>query len=190
MKNLASEFVRYKHYLLLIVALVIANYVVLPLSEWQQEQQRSYALLEKRSVKTENLIRNKQSFNIESEKLSNDVANISKFIYTDKDEAKFKLNAQSKLEKILNDADCQIDRIGFKGSTVVDEKLSNWRVEVRYTGDAVCLTKTFRLIESANPIFNIVTYNANHREFKAEANGNFVVVLNLNAWHLKGGRKI
>ena len=188
MNKLVQEANNYKHYFIVLVALLIANYVVMPLSDWQVEQQQKYSLLKKRSSKIELLVENKEQYDAEFVKIDTDVEKITQYIYTDSEEAKFKLLAQSKIEKILKDSECNVDRIGFKGNTIIDDSLSKWRVEIRFNGDAVCMTKTVRLLESSTPKFNINNYNANHRGFDNNAAGSFVTVMNLDAWHISGGK--
>ncbi|WP_286265493.1 hypothetical protein [Thalassotalea atypica] len=187
MSKLTQELTQYKHYLILLCALIVANYIVVPLSDWQTEQQQTYTLLDKKSDKISSLLNNQQEFGNQLALVNEEVKQIASFNYTQQDEAKFKLTAQSNIEKILSESGCSVDRIGFKGNTIVDERLSKWRIELRFKGDAVCLTKTTRAIETAKPLFNIEDFNFNHRNFDIDAKGSFNAVMNINAWHLKGG---
>lgn len=185
MNKLLGTFKQYQHYLVLMSALVLANYVVVPLSEWQLEQQQTHALVAKQSNKIEHLIANKTSYAEQLNSINQQLDKITAFVFTDADEAKFKLSAQSNIEKILNTAECSIERIDFKGDTLVLPTLSRWRVELRFTGDAMCLTQTTRGLETMTPSAFVEDYNFNHRGFTGEAKGTFNAIINVNLWHSK-----
>ncbi len=184
MTNLTKSFAQYKHYLILIVALLLANYIVLPLSEWQTEQQQTLALITKKSDKVNQLLSSKADYADSLKKVDSDLEQMRKFVFAEADEAKFKLSAQSKIENILNTSDCTIQRIDFKGDSKVDNSLSRWRVELRFTGDAVCLTQTTRGLESLVPNISIADFNVNHRGLTEEVKGSFNAVMNVSLWHL------
>lgn len=186
MKNLVVSFAQYKHYFILITTLLVANYVVLPMSVWQTEQQQTLALITKKSNKVSSLLASETEYAEQLTKVTNDVQHMRRFVFDDADEAKFKLTAQSKIEQILNEAECNIQRINFKGNTQVREKLIRWQVELRFKGDALCMTQTTRGLESLLPNISISDFNVNHRGLTDEVEGHFNAVMNVTLWHWLG----
>lgn len=184
MKNLVNSFAQYRHYLLIIVALVVANYIILPLSELQEEQQQKLALLSKQSNKVSNLLANEADYDNLLEQADNNLQQMRGFVFIQPDESSFKLIAQAQLEKVLNNAECDIQRINFKGDTKVSDELSRWRVELRFKGDATCLTQTTRGLEVSMPSINIADFNVNHRGLDEKVAGEFNAVMNVTLWHL------
>lgn len=180
-----SELEKYKHYLVLLLALIVANYIVMPLSEWQSSQQQTVTLLEKKLAKTKDLLHNSSSLDHSLDKVSTQLKQFEQLSFIAKDEASFKLVAQEKIEKALAQAACKIERIGFKGNTQLRDNIERWSLEIRYKGDAVCLVQTTRLLESMKPIVKIDSYNVNHRGFTTEATGSFNARLNVSVWFLE-----
>lgn len=180
-----SELLKYKHYLILLMALLIANYVILPLNDWQITQQQTLELLEKKQNKTQMLLQNSESFNLQTIELNKQLAVANQVLFNSKDEATFRQVAQSKIESILTEAECKIERIGFKGSTALNHNIEKWNLEIKYKGDAVCLLKTTRAIESMQPHVRIVDYNINHRGLTKEAAGDFNAKIEVSVWYME-----
>lgn len=186
MKSLVTSVAQYKHYFILIAALLAANYLVLPMSEWQTEQQQTLALITKKSDKVSNLLSSETEYVEQLTKVTNDLQQMRRYVFDDADEAKFKLTAQSKIEQILNEAECNIQRINFKSDTQVREKLIRWQVELRFKGDALCMTQTTRGLESLVPNISIADFNMNHRGLTDEVEGQLNAVMNVTLWHWLG----
>jgi len=183
MNSLSDIFTKYKHYFIMIVMLLITSYIVIPLSEWQAEQQQTLALVAKKSGKVNNLLENETQFTEQLTQLDSELAKMKSFVFINANEAQFKLKAQSSLERILTEADCNVERIGFKGNELISKQLSRWSIEIRFKGDAVCLTKTTRGLESMLPNIKIESFNINHRNLNQETKGTFTAVMNVSAWH-------
>ena len=177
-----AELMKYKHYLILLSALLLANYVLIPLQEWQAEQQVNLQLISKQSNKIQTLIQNEGSLIKELKEAKEKLSKVNEIIYMDVDEDKFKLTVQSVIEKALANGKCEIERIGFKGSTLVGASIERWFMEVRFSGDLICLTNTTRAIETLTPFVKIVDYNFNHRGLKPDVKGDFNAQINLNVW--------
>lgn len=187
MKSILESLAQYRHYLILLVALLLANHVIMPLSEWQEEQQQTLSLMTKRSDKANSLLASEGDFNLRQKELNDQLAEMKKFVFEEPDESKFKLSAQASIESILNGAACDIKRIDFKGRNNISDDLVSWRVELRFEGDILCLTKATREIESNLPSMSISDFNVNHRGLTSDVSGQFNSVVNLTLWHLIGG---
>jgi hypothetical protein len=184
MNNIMNSFTQYRHYFFIILALMVANYAILPLSELQEEQQQTLSLLSKQSNKVRNLLANEADYDNLLEQVDNNLQQMRSFIFIQPDVSAFKLIAQAQLERVLNNAECDIQRIDFKGDTKVSDKLSRWRVELRFKGDATCLTQTTRGLEASIPSIHIADFNVNHRGLDKKVAGEFNAVINVTLWHL------
>lgn len=189
MNNWQVTLNQYKHYFLILAALLLANYALVPLSELQTEQQQTLALLAKKQQKLNGLIVNEQQFEHRAAMVNQAYEELLPYMFSEKTEAQFKLKAQSKIEDVLNKADCKVERIGFKGSTQVSENISRWLLELRFKGDSVCMVKTSRGLETMIPNVRVESFNFNHRALKKEGEGNLNAQLSINVWHLSGGAR-
>lgn len=180
MKN---ELMKNKHYLLIIGALLIANYILVPLSDWQVELKQNTALLDKQKRKVDNLVDNSDYLNEALESSEKSIAALNKVLFVIPTTDKFKLTVQSKIEKALNDAGCSIERIGFNGETEVTQSITRWSMEMRYKGDLGCMTKATRAVESLSPYVQVESYNMNNRGFNKSLGGRFNAKLQVNVWH-------
>ncbi|MEW6983271.1 hypothetical protein AAD001_11535 [Colwelliaceae bacterium 6471] len=184
MSSFMLNVTRYRHYLIVLAALVIANYVIVPLSEWQDEQKQLLSLIAKKHDKVSELINNEAVLSNKANIAKNNMEKMLAYIFTDEDEAKFKLTAQSAVESILTKAGCTIERIGFKGSTEVAPNVERWSLELRYKGDEICVLDTSRGLESTQPVIRVDEYNINHRGLKKEAMGSFNITSEVSVWYI------
>lgn len=159
------EFLKYKHHLIFLSALLIANFIVEPLIELQEELLVSNALLEKKQLKTASLLNNQESLGEINKKLTVSLNKANRYLFSHTTLSEFKLSAQSKVESLLTESNCKIERIGFKGNKQLLPELQKWYLEVQYQGDANCLIKATRAIESAQPSFVIEEYSYRANDF-------------------------
>ena len=185
MKN---ELLKYKHYFVLLSALLLANYVLVPLSAWQETQLNTLKLLTKKYNKTQELFKGNDKISIKENELVEKMALYNSALFKTKDLATFKLRAQSKIEKFLTESNCKIERIGFKGNSILEHNIERWTLEIRYKGDALCVLNTTRTLESMQPKVRIDSYNVLHQGLKEDALGEFNANLNVSVWY-QGGNK-
>lgn len=178
-----ADLLKYKHYLLLLLALLLANYVLVPLTELQVEQQNTLNLLQKKQSKTNKLIENGDDYSQYNEQLNVYLKNSHNYLFTQKSEAEFKLTAQAQIEQLLQASGCDISRIGFKGNQPILPKVQKWYMEIRYKGDANCLVKTTRALETATPYINIEEYSYSARGFDKTAQSTFNAMLKVSVWY-------
>jgi len=178
-----AELLKYKHYLLLLSALLVANYILVPLTEFQLEQQQTLKLLQKKQLKTKVLFGNSNNFIKETEQLTTYLENSYRYLFTQQREAEFKLTAQTSIERLLQSSGCSITRIGFKGSQQVLAAVQKWHLEIRYTGDAMCLVNTTRALETATPYINVEGYTYSVRSFDKSTQAEFNAMLKVSVWY-------
>lgn len=186
MKQQLANLAQYKHYLILLSALLVANYILVPLIEWQEQKHQSFKLIEKRRLKVANLIENEVSFDEQLTLSAASIKQAATYVFADKSESAFKLTSQSIVEKILTDAGCNVERIGFKGNTILNENLKRWMIEIRYKGDSECMVKVTRGLESHMPVIHISDLNYSHRSLTEEGAGSFNAQMTVNVWHAQG----
>lgn len=178
-----ADLLKYKHYLLLLLALLLANYLLVPLTELQIEQQATLKLLEKKQRKTNALLNGKGITSQERDQLAAYIKNAHNYLFVQKNEAQFKQIAQMKVEELLQASGCDVSRIGFKGNQQILPKVKKWHMEIRYKGDADCLIKTTRALETAKPYINIEEYSYNARGFDKTVKAPFNATLMVSVWH-------
>jgi hypothetical protein len=178
-----SDLLKYKHYLLIISALLLANYALIPLAEFQEEQLQTLQLLEKKQLKTASLMVNSEQYSKVSKQLTAHLRESEHYLFTQKTVADFKLAAQSQVDGLLQAAGCDIERIGFKGSQKILAEVEKWFMEIRYKGDVDCLLSTTRSLEMAMPYINIEEYNYHAREFDSQADADFIATLKVSVWY-------
>ncbi|MDO6444332.1 hypothetical protein Q4493_00955 [Colwellia sp. 1_MG-2023] len=152
---------RYKHYILLLAALLVLNFIVVPLFSLQDEQLENLRLLERRLEKTERLIKNKDNITGANEILAENESLIPKYAYLDNNVDTIKLSIQKIIKSIITQSGCDFERIIFRGNEKLSDKLSIWAVELRYKGDLNCLMSVTREIESNSPLIIIKKYSYN-----------------------------
>jgi len=178
-----TDLLKYKHYLLLLLALLLANYLLVPLATLQSEQQETLTLLQKKQNKTNALLNERNISTKEREQLATYLKNSHNYLFTQKSEDEFKRVAQTQIEKLLKASGCDVSRIGFKGNQQIFPKVQKWYMEIRYKGDANCLVKTTRTLETIKPYINIEEYSYSTRGFDKTAKATFNALLKVSVWY-------
>ncbi len=178
-----ADILKYKHYLLLLLALLLANYLLVPLTELQNDQQLNFSLLQKKQQKTNALLSGVGISSKKRAELATYLENSNHYLFLQESEASFKLAAQSQVEALLTSSGCDISRIGFKGSQQILPKVHKWNIEMRYKGDAECLIKTTRALETAKPYINIEEYSYGARGFDKTVKAEFNASLVVSVWY-------
>jgi hypothetical protein len=178
-----ADLLKYKHYILLLLALLLANYILVPLTDLQSEQQATLKLLQKKQHKTNALLNGNGISPKEYEQLTAYLKNSHNYLFLQKSEAEFKQVAQTQVEELLKSSGCNVSRIGFKGNQQLLPTVQKWHMEIRYKGDADCLVKTTRALETAKPYINIEDYSYSAKDFDKTAKSEFNASLNVSVWY-------
>lgn len=180
---MAAEIHKYKHYLLILGALVLANYILIPLSEWQEELKQNLVLLKKQDSKVNDLINEKGDLQKALDVSNIAIKEFNGALFNFPSEGEFKIAAQAKIEKALASTKCSIERIGFKGSNEVTKNIKRWTIDIRYKGDLGCMTKATRVLEELTPYVDIVSYSMNHSGLTDELKGNLTGRMEVGVWY-------
>jgi hypothetical protein len=180
---MSVEIAKYKHYLFVLIALLVTNYLLVPLDEWQAEQKLHLQLVAKQHNKTQLLLNNEEQLSKKLIDSQRSLSKVDQVVFVNSNEDKFKLMVQSSIEKILADGQCKVERFGFKGVTEISAKLKRWLIDVRFKGDIVCMATVTRGVESLPSAVNIVSYNFSHRRLTEEVTGDLSASIQLNVWY-------
>lgn len=179
MKN---EIIKYKHYLLLVVALIIANFVLEPLWQNALDTQHKVQLMQKKEAKVNSLLAMKGKVEEQSEIMLSKRLKLQTYLFPASSESEFKLLAQGKVESVLADASCNIDSIGWKSRSKIEQSLIRWTLEARFKGNAECVLKVVRTLEHQKPIINIADYSLGGSEVSGDRRNRMVIQFNLVMW--------
>jgi hypothetical protein len=178
-----ADLLKYKHYFLLLLALLLANYLLVPLTELQSEQQQTLSLLQKKQHKSNALLSGEGISSQDREQLLSYLKKSHNYLFVQQNEADFNLAVQTQVETLLTSSGCNISRIGFKGNEQILPNVQKWHMEIRYKGDADCLVKTTRALETVKPYINIEEYGYGARGFDKTAQALFNATLNVSVWY-------
>lgn len=173
---------KYQHYLIVLAALLVANYITSPLWEYQKEQRAEIQLLDKQVSKIERLINNQALFDKQFTNVKENETAIAHYIFQENDEAKFKLQVRLALEKILTTAKCDVDRITWKYSAPINSSLKKWSLEARFKGNPACMITTTRLLGSYEPLMRVDDFSYRTRKLNGQVSNKISARLMLNIW--------
>lgn len=162
-----QDLLKYRHYLILLSALLLVKFVTEPLWQQQVTQQANNALIAKQANKANALLDNHELLSKTGEQQQALLTKLLQQTFVSGSEAEFKLQAQSSIEQAVKQANCKVERIGWKGVTQVLPSLNRWQLEMRFSGEPVCILSATKALESLKPLVSISSYYYN-----GELNGN------------------
>ncbi|MDP4985451.1 hypothetical protein [Pseudoalteromonas tunicata] len=177
-----SDLLKYKHYLAVLLALAIANYLIEPLWNNLTELQQKLYLDEVKAAKIESLIMAKSDIEKQHGLLSIRTLKLQPYLFPASTESEFKLVAQAKVESILENEGCNVERIGWISRKEVDKSLIRWTLEARYRGNPKCALNVTRQLESQQPLVKIADYSYAGKEVSGNKNNYMVIALTLVMW--------
>jgi hypothetical protein len=178
-----ADLLKYKHYLILLAALLLANYVTVPLWDLQQEQKQALILLNKQVTKIEKLLSGKDNFSQQLKEINKLQESIEPFIFQQGTEAEFKLVAQQQLEALLVESKCNMERVNWLSSTAVNNELTRWRLELRYSGTPACMIKTTRALGKVQPLMRIQDFTFSADPITGQASDTITTMLTMTLFH-------
>ena len=177
-----SNLLKYKHYLAVLLALAVANYIIDPLWNNLIELQQKIYLGEVKAVKVEGLIAAKSDIEKQHGLLSISTLKLQPYLFPASTESEFKLVAQAQVEAILENAGCNVERIGWKSRNEVKQSLVRWSLEARFRGNPKCALQVTRQLESQTPLIKIADYSYAGKEVSGNKNNYMVIALTLVMW--------
>lgn len=178
MKN---DLLKYKHYIAVLLALAIANFVLEPLWENIAQLQQKVYLDEVKVNKINNLMAIKNDIEQQAGLLSIRSLQLQPYLFAASTEAEFKLAAQGKVETVLADAKCNIERTAWKSRSNEGEVI-RWTLEARYRGTPECALMASRAFESMQPLIKIADYSYAGKRVSGDKNNQMVIALTLVMW--------
>ena len=137
---------------------------------------------ERQVVKIERLIEKQEHLIQRQTEIDKSLLDIQPYLFNIQDDATFKLNAQSLIEKALNEANCNIEQIGWEGKSNVSSDLFRWQLKARYKGGPECLLKGSRYLEALKPLVRIKNYFYGGKQIQESPNSIVTAQLDLIMW--------
>jgi len=181
-----QDLIKFKHHLLFLAALIIANYVVVPLWENQNKLKNKTFRIESRVNKVERLITQKELLEVQQGKIQLNLFKLLPLLYKQKNEAVFKLTAQTAIEASLKQANCEVEQIGWQGSTELSKDITRWQLDARFKGGPNCILTAARELESLKPIVRIENYFYGGRRIDSDPSSVVRAQLKLIMWQYLG----
>ncbi len=177
---------KYKHHLIILVALLVIKSALVPLFDNQLALQKVTAASEKRINKIEGLLEKREPLILAQAKLQQDLTKIDNLLFSIKSESTFKITAQGLVETALKSSGCTIEQVGWDGMKEVTPVLNRWNLKARYKGDANCLLKATRNLEDLQPLVRINSYFYGGKQIEKKPNSLVTARLELTMWQYLG----
>lgn len=181
-----QDLIKFKHHLLFLAALLIANYIIEPLWQNQTELKSKANSIENRVNKVEHLITQKELLEIQQGKIQLNLFKFLPLLYKQKNEAVFKLTAQTAIETSLKEANCEVEQIGWQGSESLSNDIRRWQLDARFKGGPSCLLTAARELESLKPIVRVNDYFYGGRRIDSDPSSIVRAQLELVMWQYLG----
>jgi hypothetical protein len=179
-----SDLLKYKHYFVLLAALLLANFLVVPFWQVMQEQKQDINLLSTHELKLNTLIANSSRYQDLINKAEQNKQEIHGYVFTQASEAKFKLTVQQKLEALFAEAKCSVQRINWKSATPVSEGITSWTVQTRFKGNPACMIKITRAFGETKPLLRVQDFIFSSRKINGQVRNKINAVVELFVLHI------
>lgn len=176
-----SDLLKYKHYIVILLALAVTNFILEPLWGNVTFLQNKVYLDEVKVNKINGLMAVKGDIEKQAGLLSIRSIQLQPYLFPASTEAEFKLAAQGKVETILADAQCSVERIGWKGRSSEGE-IIRWTLEARYRGNPKCALTVSRAFESTQPLIKIESYSYAGDRVSGNKDNQMIIALTLVMW--------
>ncbi|MCQ8879459.1 hypothetical protein NQT69_15770 [Pseudoalteromonas shioyasakiensis] len=180
-----QELEKYKHYFIVVAALLLALYVTDPLWISYQELKQQNSMQQKRANKLAELLKQQQTLIEQLEVVHNNAEQILDYVFVKNSESDFKLTAQQLIEKTFNSAQCEIDRLGWQGQTPLNDKIVQWRLNVRFKGSSLCVLNVTKQLELLTPLVRFTEYNYIARRWEGKHDQSLTGDIDILMWNNK-----
>ncbi|WP_286233244.1 hypothetical protein [Thalassotalea sediminis] len=171
--------IKYQHYCIILLVLIVANYVTLPLWERMEVFQQDISMQQRQLLKSENLVDKGEDLDKQLNVVREENAKVTQYMFNYKDESEFKIYVQQKVEKIITNSQCEIELLAWKNEKKLTKETSMWELETRIEGAPVCVVKVTRAIESSKPLIRIGDFNFRARRITGAVRDKVSIVLQL-----------
>lgn len=182
------ETLKQKPYLItLLVLLVAMKFIVMPIIEWQNNKQVELQLSDKRLAKSQFAIANQDAIQPLIEKLQEQVQRTTVRLYPHQNENAFKLAQQKELETLVSDLGLKVNGIGWLNSTITDNGIIQYQMQLNVSGDGVKIPQLFAAIEGGKHWIAVDDFNIAFRRQSKTNIGESNARMTLNYYMLAKG---
>lgn len=164
-----------KHQLALaaLVLLVSLKFIVVPLIDWQNTQLAQLANLQKRAVKSQNVIINQSQINQAQQTINAQLEAINELFVNTQREGEFKLAMQQQIEQTIANNQLQINTSSWLPSiAVANNQLIRHQLRLNLKGKMRDFINLITLLESKTPKAELKSLNINLKGQKTDELGN------------------
>lgn len=164
-----------KHQLALaaLVLLLSLKFIVVPLIDWQNTQLAQLANLQKRAVKSQNVIINQSQINQAQQTINAQLEAINELFVNTQREGEFKLAMQQQIEQTIANNQLQINTSSWLPSiAVANNQLIRHQLRLNLKGKMRDFINLITLLESKTPKAELKSLNINLKGQKTDALGN------------------
>jgi hypothetical protein len=140
--------------LAVLAVLVLAKFVLLPLSEWQQQQLSELALLHNKLEKTKRLVLSKEELAAAFSAVEKPYKTLAEKVPQTSDKQKYRLEFQQQLESLLATHRVQVVSFAWQGDKpVAGADISEARIELRLRGMPADYVSAIADLQQQMPLF-------------------------------------
>lgn len=181
--TMKSDLLKYKHYFIVIAALLFGLYVTDPLWVSYKELTQTKTLNAVRANKLTALLTQQTQLQQQLTQAQEAAKSITPYLFNQATESDFKLKAQQSIEHALKQAQCNLERVEWQGKVQLAPSLEQWLLSIRFNGQPLCLVKASKAIELLKPTVRFKEYAYNGRDFTGNPNENISADIDLIMWN-------
>lgn len=177
-----------KHQLALgaLVILIALKFLIVPLFDWQNSQLAQLANLQKRAVKSQNVIVNQIQINQAQQTINAQLEAVNSLFVDYQRESEFKLAMQQQIEQTIANNQLQINTSSWLPSiTVANNQLIRHQLRLNLKGKMRDFINLITLLESKTPKAELKSLNINLKGQKSDGLGNMSGSLELAFYMLQ-----
>lgn len=178
---------KYKHYFIVLAALLFYLYVTEPLYEERIALNDKLVLSEKRVEKTALLLSQVDEISEKSGILETEKARLNDYIFDEALEGAFKVKVQTLVNEQFQNANCQVSTFVWRDKESLTSTLSSWLFEVQFTGTLLCIAQVTRLLESQEPLLRVKEFAHGGRLWTGKSTELLDGEMVLKVWQKEGG---
>ncbi|MCG7566515.1 hypothetical protein MHM95_09450 [Pseudoalteromonas sp. CnMc7-15] len=176
---------QYKHYLIVIAALLVATYVSDPLWQYHQQLAQEAQLSERRANKIAALLDNREQLEQQLESAKAARQQLLPYVYHGKPLSEVKLDVQKSVQAVLKASQCTLETLNWEEPNEVTPRLKQLRFTVNLKGAPLCLVAMTRGIETLMPIVRYQGYSYGGNNWQGKPNERVNSEARLSTWYFE-----
>ena len=162
-----QELVKYKSYLVLIAALVLAKFVWVPMWDTKQDNWRQQKTIQANLSKTQGLLALRKEMQTRQDVMSSRLANTESQFAQTSNITSYKLTAQSALEKLFKSHDMKLTNSSWRDG-LIDDDIQTLLLDIRFTGALKSYLHLLQDLQQKHDFSNI-SLNANQLSIRGQS---------------------